>query len=189
MDGSTSLDEYIRRVVDGDLNAFAEIVRVYQRPVRAWIVSRCPPGSDADDVAQKTFVVAFHRIQEFEVGTDFRAWLFTIARFQLMAECTRLKRLADYHSRYVPHALSQELDRRAAEAAEEPSRLTHLRECLKQIEDNAREVLDWRYTSELPLAEIAQRTNRSVGAIMKHLYVLRQKLHECIEQKLAEEAG
>ena len=186
METSPSLDEMIRRVVAGDLDAFAEIIRVCQRPVRAWIVSRCPPGGDADDVAQQTFVAAFKRIDEYEVGTDFRAWLFTIARYQLMAECTRLKRMADYHSRYVPHALSQELDRRTEGVAEEPTRLTHLRECLKQVEGNARDVLDWRYAKELPLAEIAQRSNRSVGAIKKHLFVLRQKLHDCIEQKLAE---
>ncbi|MGB7343164.1 MAG: sigma factor [Pirellulaceae bacterium] len=81
------------------IGAFAEIIRVCQRPVRAWTASRCPPGGDADDVAQQTFVAAFKRIDEYEVGTDFRAWLFTIARYQLMAECTRLKRSADYHSR------------------------------------------------------------------------------------------
>ena len=189
MDVSPNLDEHIRRVAEGDLDAFAEIVRVCQRPVRAWIVSRCPPAGDADEVAQKTFVAAFNRIAEFEVGTDFRAWLFTIARYQLMAECTRLNRMADYHSRYVPHALGQELNRRAENTPEEPARLIHLRECLKQVEGNARDLLDWRYAKELPLAEIAEQSSRSVGAIKKHLFVLRQKLHECIERRLGGEAG
>ena len=188
METFPSLDEIIQRIVAGDLDAFAEIIRVCQRPVRAWIVSRCPPGGDADDVAQQTFVAAFKRIDEYEVGTDFRAWLFTIARYQLMAQCTRLKRSADYHSRYVPHALSQEIDRRMEGVAEEPARLTLLRECLKQVEGDVRDVLDWRYARELPLAEIAERSSRSVGAIKKHLFVLRQKLHDCIEKKFAEEA-
>lgn len=189
MTTSPSLDEIIQRVIAGDLDGFTEIIRVCQRPVRAWIVSRCPPGGDADDVAQQTFVAAFKRIDEYEVGTDFRAWLFTIARYQLMAECTRLKRSADYHSRYVPHALSQELERRTLGVAEEPTRLAHLRECLKQLEGNARDVLDWRYAKELPLAEIAERSSRSIGAIKKHLFVLRQKLHDCIEKKLTEETA
>ncbi|MCO8124550.1 sigma-70 family RNA polymerase sigma factor [Stieleria sp. TO1_6] len=185
---SPILDEMIRRVVGGDLEAFAEIIRVCQRPVRAWIVSRCPPGGDADDVAQQTFVAAFKRIDDYQIGTDFRAWLFTIARYQLMAECTRLKRMADYHSRYLPHALSQELDRRTEGVAESPTRLTHLRECLQSVESNAREILDLRYGKELPLAEIAERSNRSVAAIKKHLFVLRQKLHDCVEKKFAGEA-
>lgn len=188
MDGFPDLDDHIQRVVSGDLDAFAEIVRVFQNSLRAWIVSRCPPGGDPDDVSQKTFVAAFHRIEDYSPGSDFRAWLFTIARYQLMAECTRLKRLADYHSRYVPHALRQEIERRAALTAEEPRRLELLRECLQQFEDRARDILDWRYTRELPLAEIAERTNRSVGAIKKHLFLLRQKLHDCIERKLAEES-
>ena len=189
MDKFPNLDVHIQRVVSGDIDAFAEIVRAFQRQIRAWIVSRCPPGGDPDDVAQKTFVAAFNRIGEYELGTDFRAWLFTIARYQLMAECTRLKRMADYHSRYVPHALSRELERRSEATAEEPKRLEHLRECLKQLETTSRDLLDRRYGSEIPLAEIAQHADRSVGAIKKHLFILRQKLHECIERRLAQEAG
>lgn len=133
MDGSPDLDEHIQRVLSGEIDVFAEIVRLFQRPVRAWIVSRCPPGGDADDVAQKTFIAAFNRIDEYELRTDFRAWLFTIVRYQLMAECTRLKRAADYHSRYVPQALLKKLEHRSGGTAEEPPRLQHLRECLERI--------------------------------------------------------
>lgn len=106
-----------------------------------------------------------------------------------MAECTRLTRLADYHSRYVPHALSQELERRAAQASDLlPQRLTYLRECLEELGKQPRRILDWRYADERPLAEIAELTERSIGAIKKHLFLLRRKLHACIERKQASEA-
>lgn len=178
------LDDRIRQVQAGKADAFAEVVRVCERPVRAWITSRCPPGGDADEVAQKTFVQAFKRIDEYRAGTDFRAWLFAIARYQLMAECTRLKRLADYHSRYLPHALSQELERRAEQSADlQPERLAYLKECMKELDEQRRRILDWRYGEERSLAEIAELTQRTVGAIKKHLFLLRQKLHECIERK------
>jgi len=35
----------------------------------------------ADDVAQEAFVVAFEKLQTFERGTNFGAWVRTIARF------------------------------------------------------------------------------------------------------------
>lgn len=184
-----SLPRLIQSVQAGDVEAFAEVIRLHERPVRGWIVSRCPPGADADDVAQRTFIEAFKQIDQYEGGTNFRAWLFAIARYQLMAECTRLKRLADYHSRYVPVALAEELAKRSETVSElEEQRLTHLRTCLEAIEEKGRELISWRYEKEIPLEEMAQRTGRTVSAIKKHLYTLRQSLHDCIQRKLASEA-
>ncbi|QDT36065.1 sigma-70 family RNA polymerase sigma factor [Stratiformator vulcanicus] len=187
---SRNLDRSVRKAQAGDVEAFGEIVAEHERSIRAWLISRCPPGGDADDVAQKVFIQAFRRLEEFEAGTDLKAWLFAIAKFQLMAECTRLRRQADYHSRYVPVALSAQLEQRiSVEPAEVPRELEDLRECVRQLDQRGRELLGLRYSSETPLAEIAESTGRSVGAIKKHLYVLRQKLQECIKQKVAARAS
>lgn len=183
-----SIDEWVQQVQAGDMDAFTEIIRRSERPIRAWITSRCPPGGDADEVAQLTFVQAFKRIDDYRVGTDFRAWLFAIARYQLMAECTRLRRLADYHSRYVPQALVQELERRVEQGTDsESERLSYLVECMNELDEQRRRILDWRYGEERTLSEIAELTHRSVGAIKKHLFRLRHALHECIQHKLDSE--
>jgi RNA polymerase sigma-70 factor (ECF subfamily) len=180
----------IRRARGGDLPAFEEIVRHFEGAVRAWVAAHCPPGGDVDEVAQKTFIAAFTRLGEFAEGTSFPAWLFTIARYQLMTEATRLRRLADYHTRYAPDLLDRELERRATEPPEATAvRLQHLRICLETLGDSARRFLDWRYTEEIPLQEMAKRSGRSLAAVKKQLWLLRQKLQECIEQKLAAETG
>jgi RNA polymerase sigma-70 factor (ECF subfamily) len=182
--------ETIRRAREGDLAAFEEIVRRFEGAVRGWVVAHCPPGGDCDEVAQKTFIAAFTRLGEFQEGTSFGAWLFTIARYQLMTEATRLRRLADYHSRYAPDLLDRELERRATEpAGATTSRLAHLRTCLEALGEPGRRFIEWRYTEEISLQEMADRTGRSLAAVKKQLWLLRQKLQECIEQKLAAEAG
>ncbi|MFH5802635.1 sigma-70 family RNA polymerase sigma factor [Alienimonas sp. DA493] len=193
MDADAELDRHVRRVQAGDLDAYAEVVRGCERLVRGWVGVRCPPGGDADEVAQKAFVEAFRHIDDYEPGTDFRAWLMTIARYQLMAECTRLRRVADYHSRYAPLALADALARqverdRLERASEHEAKLGHLQTCLGTLDDGARRLLAWRYRDELPLEQIADRTDRSVGAIKKNLHLLRKKLHECVRLKTAAEA-
>ncbi len=162
-------------------------MRRFETPIRAWAVAHCPPGGDADEVAQRTFIAAYERLADFEPGTSFQAWLFTIARYQLMTEATRLRRLADYHSRFAPELLDRELERRAVEEAPEhlAERLTALRACMEKLGDAGREILHWRYDVDIPLQEMAERTGRSVGAIKKNLFLLRQKLQECIERRLA----
>ncbi len=179
--------DLIRRAQAGDGEAFGALVRANEWAVRAWITARCPAGADADEVAQVTFVEVFKNLGRFQPGGDFRAWLFTIARYQVMAELTRLRRLADYHERYFPHALWQELERRALalDDAQDDDRLVALRACLGRLDEAARTLLAQRYADEVPVQRMADERGRSVGAIKKHLFALREQLHDCLIRRLA----
>lgn len=180
--------DLVRRAQAGERAAFEAIVRHYQRRVRAWVAAHCPPGGDADEVAQRTFLAAYARFAEFHEGTNFDAWLFAIARFQLMTEATRLRRQADYHARFAPDLLARELERRATEPDDRTLELLgHLGGCLERLNPRDRETLDWRYRDQLPVEEMAARSGRSVPAVKKWLWTLRLKLRECIEQKRAAE--
>jgi RNA polymerase sigma-70 factor (ECF subfamily) len=182
--------DILRRAQQGEKAAWEAIVRSYQGQVRVWVAAHCPAGGDADDVAQRTFLAAFTRIAEFKECSNFHAWLFTIARFQLLAETTRLRRLEDYQTRYAQDLLSRELQRRAQEPDDTTAaKLNRLRECLEAVGEQGRQFLAWRYTDGLPLEEMSARSGRSIAAIKKQLWLLRQKLQQCIENKLATETG
>src|SRR5689334_15775580 len=66
----------------GDQAAFGEIVRRYQRAVHriAWALTR--NASDADDLAQETFVRAWGAIGRFELGQPLYPWLARIVTNQ-----------------------------------------------------------------------------------------------------------
>ncbi len=179
------LEAAIRQVRGGDVQAFAAVVRRFERPLRAWLAAHAPPGVDVDEVAQTTFIAAYSRLDDYAPGTNFAAWLFTIARYQLKTETTRLRRIADYRSRYAPDLLARELDRRSDEPAADDTQLGFLRECLEAVDDRRRRFLPWRYDEAIPLAEMAERSGRSVMAVKKQLWLLRRQLQECIEGKLA----
>lgn len=68
----------VRAAQTGDVRAFAEIVRRYQRAVHrvAWALTR--NDTDADDLAQETFVRAWGAIGRFEVGQPMYPWLSRI---------------------------------------------------------------------------------------------------------------
>lgn len=181
-----AIDEAVLTVRDGDVNGFEHIVRHFEGSLRAWLAVQSPPGVDVDDIAQRSFVAAYTRLDDYEIGTDFAAWLFTIARYQLKTETTRLRRVADYHARYAPDLLQKELNRRATEPPEiQQTRLEQLKLCVNELSDNLRRYITWRYDDQIPLEEMAQKTGRSVAAIKKQLWQLRRKLHECIDSRLA----
>jgi len=182
------LDEAIRRVRGGNTAAFEVVVRRFERPLRAWLATHAPPGVDVDEVAQQSFLAAFARLSDYEAGTNFAAWLFTIARFHLKTEVSRLRRVADYHVRHAPALLQRELERRSSEPPEiQQMRLEHLQTCIGGLGEHLHRFITWRYAEEIPLEEMAARSGRSVAAVKKQLWKLRRKLHECVEARMTAE--
>jgi RNA polymerase sigma-70 factor (ECF subfamily) len=182
------VDDAIRRVRKGNTAAFEVVVRQFERPLRAWLAVQTPPGIDVDEVAQMSFVAAFTRLGDYELGTNFAAWLFTIARFRLKTEVSRLRRVADYHVRYAPDLLQRELQQRDSEPPQlQETRLEHLQTCLGGLGADLYRFIKWRYVEEIPLEEMADRSGRSVAAVKKQLWKLRRKLHACVEARMAAE--
>ena len=184
------LDDAIRSVRNGNTAAFEIVVRQLERPLRVWLATHAPPGVDVDEVAQHSFIAAFTRLSDYKLGTNFAAWLFTIARFHLKTEVSRLRRVVDYHVRYAPDLLQRELERRSSEPPElQQARLDHLQTCLGQLGEHLHRFIRWRYAEEIPLDEMAARSGRSVAAVKKQLWQLRRKLHKCVEASMAAEGG
>ncbi|HRQ87240.1 MAG TPA: sigma-70 family RNA polymerase sigma factor [Bacteroidia bacterium] len=180
------LEHWIHNARKGNPEAFGPVVRRFERPLRVWLATLAPPGIDVDDIAQRSFIVAYNRLSDYLAGTDFPAWLFTIAKFQLLTETTRLRRVADYHTRYAPDLLCRELERRQALPPERTlERMEHLGACLEQLDARMREFLVWRYEEEIPLEAMARQCGRSVPAVKKVLWRLRMALRDCIQARMA----
>ena len=76
----TDADLIARVLTHEDHNAFGELVRRNQSPVRAFL-TRMTRGDAhlADDLAQETFLKAWQKLQTFHGGAKFSTWLFSIA--------------------------------------------------------------------------------------------------------------
>jgi RNA polymerase sigma-70 factor (ECF subfamily) len=89
--------DLIARVLEsGDPNAFAELVRRYQSPVRAFL-RRMTRGDAAlaDDLAQETFIRAWRRMETYRKESRFSTWLFGIAVNEFRGRARRVRRLRE----------------------------------------------------------------------------------------------
>ncbi len=91
----TDTDLIVRVLTSEDQNAFAELVRRYQSPVRAFL-ARMTRGDThlADDLAQETFVKAWQKLHTFRGGSRFSTWLFGIAVNEFRTMARQRKELA-----------------------------------------------------------------------------------------------
>src|SRR5262245_26735424 len=90
----TDQDLIARVLADDDRNAFAELVRRNQSPVRGLL--RKLTGGDhglADDLAQETFLRAYRALGSFRGETRFSAWLFSIAYRAFLSDRRAQKKL------------------------------------------------------------------------------------------------
>ena len=89
--------DLIARVLEsGDPNAFAELVRRYQSPVRAFL-RRMTRGDAAlaDDLAQETFIRAWRKLETYRNESRFSTWLFGIAVNEFRGRARRVRRLRE----------------------------------------------------------------------------------------------
>jgi len=84
--------QIVARVVAGETELFAEIVRRYERPLLR--VSRSRLGRDdwAEEAVQETFLAAFKSCQSYDSRYGFRTWLWTILLNQCRAHYQRRAR-------------------------------------------------------------------------------------------------
>ena len=66
--------------LDGDRDAFGQLVTRYQSPVCALAYSACGNLSHSQDLAQEIFIVAWRKLSDLKEPAKFKAWLYGIAR-------------------------------------------------------------------------------------------------------------
>ena len=71
--------QLVARAQDGELPAFEELVRRYEREVYGLACRIVSDSEEAKDLTQQAFLQAFVHIKSFRQDAKFRTWLFRIA--------------------------------------------------------------------------------------------------------------
>ncbi len=72
-------EDLVRASLDGDLNAFDEVVRRHQSMITRCLYRFCPYQADLEDLVQETFVKAFRKLNSWQATAPFENWLRKIA--------------------------------------------------------------------------------------------------------------
>ena len=131
----------------------------------------------ADDLVQDTLERACSKWRLWALGSDLRAWLFTIMH-NLHASGLRqsLRRQAGLTRVDVDEAAAELV---APDAAQDTS--IDLQRCLLQLPPAQREVLLLVALEDLSYQQAARITDVPVGTVMSRLSRARERLHELME--------
>ncbi len=159
----------------------------HQAEILAYICSLLPGDAAVNDILQRTNLVLWKKRATFEKGSNFRAWAFSIARWEVKAFLKEKNRKSWL-------VIDGDLAHRITEtmvSTTEQNPMSELRPalelCLKKLKPEERELITQRYHSDSTLKDYAAKSGRSPGSIRVTLCRIRATLKRCIEARQAME--
>jgi RNA polymerase sigma factor (sigma-70 family) len=189
MDSAVTSDEQLWRLAcEGDREAFSRIVERYQTLVCSLAYSACGTLGTSEDMAQETFITAWHRLKDLREPSKLRQWLCGIVR-NIAANAAR----RDFRRGGEPVPLDAAADQFSAESdpvaetisSEEESLLWRT---LAEMPANYREPLVLFYREEQSVAEVALKLDLTEDTVKQRLSrgraMLREEMAALVESTL-----
>ncbi|PQO26491.1 sigma-70 family RNA polymerase sigma factor [Blastopirellula marina] len=168
-----------------DAGEFIQLLTSHQSRLYAYILSLVFDRNEADDVLQQTNVVLWRSADEFQLGTNFVAWSFRIAYYQVLAhrkQKTREKLIFDDEMLSGLAQIATESDQTYQ------ARQQLVRSCIEKLNERQRTAVERRYRRGATLETIAEETARTVNAVKQTLFRARENLIRCVHKGLSENA-
>jgi RNA polymerase sigma-70 factor (ECF subfamily) len=160
---------------------FVQEMIACQGTLYAYILSLTADADWADEALQQTNLVLLRKEQEFELGTNFKAWACGQAFFQVLSDRKAKKRSRLVFDDSVLSTLAPAFEKHAER---HDDRRRALRVCLETLSTEQRELIQRRYAGE-SVGRLAKDSGRPEGSISQALYRIRQALKKCVQRKLA----
>ncbi len=179
--------EWVQAALNGDQDAFAEIVHAYQDAVYNLCYRMLGERGDAEDAAQEAFLRAYLNLKRYDTARSFKTWLLSIAS-NYCIDRLRRRRLSWLSLDDEPTETSLSL----ASDDPEPEPLTLRREhsaaiqaLLNTLSPDYRAVVILRYWYDYSYAEIADIMDTTESAVKSRLFRARQALADRIDPQRA----
>jgi len=158
MAAKSSVDDAtaVARCLQGDRNAFGVLVERYQALAVSVAFSICRERALAEDVAQDAFVRAFRKLTQLTRPESFCAWLMNIVKNGALRTAHNVSRRDEVH---------KEASAGRGPHVENPTAAMEFAELLARVDEEAQQVLTFKYLHGMTCAEIGSELGVPVGTV------------------------
>jgi len=183
IDAGSRIDELMEACRNEDYVLVVDpLIDQFYVPVYHLVMSILQDSDEADDIAQETFITAVQKLARYEVGTNIRAWLFTIAVNKCRDHLRKAKRRFAHIERLQGWFTTAFGNDSPEDAALRTETCTELWEVVNALGDKHRlPVILW-FLHGLPIRQIAGILNISEGSVHSRLHYANRKLRKYVDQ-------
>lgn len=165
--------QLVQETLAGNKEAFAVLIRRYERSVRAAAISIVKSSHTADDIAQDAFVRAWQQLPALRNPKVFGPWLMKIAR---RCAFDWLKQQSFTYADRLDSLAAHEKNGRLDEKKQD------LLQAIQKLPKAERQVVMLRYFGPHAVRDLAGVVGRSVGTVTKQLSRAHQRLKKQLQE-------
>ena len=188
MNAGTTDSEIIARVLNGEYQLFAELVKRYQNFVFTIALKYTPGREDAEEIAQDVFVKAYKALKDFRGDSKFSTWLYSIVNSTAIT-FLRKKKL-ETHSldrEQVFEMADNQVSNTDANAVERKSKVAMVTKAIALLSPDDARLITLFYKAEQSLEEISRILNMETNTVKVKLHRARTRLKEKMEKHFMQE--
>jgi RNA polymerase sigma factor (sigma-70 family) len=181
----------VKKARHGDLEAYDELVRRYQERIYGTIYHMTSNHEDANDLAQESFIKAFHALRSFKGGSSFYTWLYRIAVNKTINHLKQRKNRIhmslndlDFNAEHDPDLvalISEKTPHRDVNLMELQEKLN---EAMLKLSEPHRLVVIMHDVQGMAHDEIAKVMDCNIGTVRSRLFYARQQLQALLSDYL-----
>lgn len=153
--------ELVQKSLEGDLEAWGEIVARYKRAVFGATLAVLRNRADAEDATQEAFIRAYEKLRYYDLSRKFSTWLLTVA-VNVAKNMLRKRR---------PEPEVEAVDRDdPATLVEEEELRERVKEAVWSLPEAYRIPLVLYYWHEMPIEEIARALRMKPATVKTRLF-------------------
>jgi|SRR6187399_257141 len=175
--------ELVRKVVDGEHDAFRELVLRYERPLFRFFARFGFAPTVREDLAQETFLRAYRALESFEPARgSLAAWLFTIARNLAADERARARHQGEVQAVDVAAETPSREDG-PAELNERAEILARVQRALEGLPGALHSTFVLAEIKDLSLVDVARIERCALGTVKSRVHRAREQLRAALGEK------
>jgi len=181
----TEEQKWVAAAREGDQEAFAELVRLYEKRVLALTQRMCRNPEDAAEAAQEAFLAAWQGLKSFRGDSSFSTWLYRLASNACVDLLRREgKRQADASlddedlNLDIPSSLPS-----PQEEAERRELRERIEEGLRALPPEYRAALVLREIQQLRYDEISEALGLDIGTVKSRISRGRKRLRSFLLER------
>ena len=184
---TASDEQLVRNTLAGDISTFGTIVERYWNMAVALALSKVNDPTEAEDIAQESFIKAYSQLNSLRSPSCFAGWLSKIIHQQCVNHIRKQTRNKIVSSCEFAAVNASDLASTCSKNPGLSAEQTHfVRQTVSRLPERFQKLIIMRFVAGLSTPQIAKQLGKSHGAVRVHLHraykILEKELSPLLEE-------